>query len=230
MKVKHIRKRNISLLIAKLGLLAIFLATAFYLMHSHNLLVILKEYLESNINPVFFLFLMLILPIVGVPLSFFLVLVGMKFGTVEGVLLSAALMLCHMAATYFLIHSFLRKWIYILLKFFHIPIPETKGDHNKWHAFIFMLIPGLPYAVKNNLLALTGMPLLPYLTINWTAQFGLSIPLIVLGSAVMEMNLAILGIALALLLAAYLLQYFLRKKYRKTVVLEEAPGNAENYR
>ncbi|MBM9604965.1 TVP38/TMEM64 family protein [Desulfopila inferna] len=226
MKVKHIRKRNISLLIAKLGFLAIFLATAFYLIHSHNLLVILKEYLESNINPVFFLLLMLILPIVGVPLSFFLVLVGMKFGTAEGVLLSAAVMLFHMAATYFLIHSFLRKWIYALLKFFHIPVPEIKGDHNKWHAFIFMLIPGLPYAVKNNLLAMTGMPLLPYLTINWVAQFGLSIPLIILGSAVMEMNLAILGIALALLLAAYLLQYFLRKKYRKTIIPEETPGNA----
>jgi uncharacterized membrane protein YdjX (TVP38/TMEM64 family) len=207
------RVKNISSLVIKGGLLAIPLMAAIYTIYTYDLLVLLKTYLESGINPVVFLLLMAILPIVGAPISFFLVLVGMKFGTIEGILLSAFIMLFHMVATYFLVRTFLGKWIFGLLGSMKVTLP--KGDHNKWHAFIFMLIPGLPYVAKNYLLALTGMPLTPYLITNWTAQFGLCIPLIILGSAVMEMDLSILGIAFTLLLAGYLLQHYVRKKYGK---------------
>ncbi len=209
-------KKNIGKLIVKISLLLFFLTGAFFLFRSHDPLLSLQEYLEGSINPAAFLILMLVLPVIGVPISPFLVLVGMKFGTVEGIALSGFIMLVQMALTYFLVHSFLQKWIFRLLEFFHIPVPRFNGHHNRWHAFIFMLVPGLPYVVKNNLLALTQIGLAPYLTINWVAQFGLSIPLIILGGAVMEMNFVILGIATILLLAVYLLQYYLRKRYRNT--------------
>jgi uncharacterized membrane protein YdjX (TVP38/TMEM64 family) len=172
----------------------------------------MRSYLESHIHPGIFIALMLILPIVGAPISVFLVLVGMKFGIVEGILLSAVLMFLHMAITYYLVHSFFRSWITRLLKSYNMIIPDIGNSYNRWHALAFMLIPGLPYAVKNNLLALGGIPFTPYMVINWTAQFGLSIPLIILGGAVIEMNLSILGIAIVLLLASLLLKYSMRKR------------------
>ncbi|MEE4241409.1 MAG: hypothetical protein V2I36_08075 [Desulfopila sp.] len=209
-------KKDIVILGTKISLLLLCLFGLFLFVRTHAPVRALDEYLQGSISPAVFLLLMLALPVAGAPLSPFLVLIGMKFGTVEGISLSGIIMLMQMTLTYFLVNSFLRKWIFRLLEFFHIPVARFNDDHSRWHAFIFMLVPGLPYVAKNNLLALTGMGLTPYLTINWVAQFGLSVPLILLGGAVMEMNLVILGIAFLLLLAAYLLQYFLRKRYRNT--------------
>jgi uncharacterized membrane protein YdjX (TVP38/TMEM64 family) len=194
----------------------IMVTTAVYIFHYYDPSLILTEYLSRRIHPGIFISLMLILPLLGVPLSIFLVLVGIKFGIVPGLLLSAVIMLCHMALTYYLVHSFLRNWITTLLKPYKVSIPKLRNDRNRWHAFVFMLIPGLPYVAKNNLLALAEMPFVPYMAINWTAQFGLSIPFIILGSAIMEMDLTILIAALTLLLGGYLLQFYLRKKYGNT--------------
>ncbi len=191
----------------------VLLTAALYLVYHYELANILKEYLSQRMPPGIFLFLMLVLPLVGVPISIFLVLVGIKFGIVEGALLSAVIMCCHMAITYYLVHSFMRKWLTSLLAHYNLPVPKLRGDKKRRHAFIFMLIPGLPYTVKNYVLALAEIGFAPYMTINWTAQFGLSLPFIILGSAVMEMNLKILMMAIALLSAGYLLQYYLRKKY-----------------
>ncbi len=191
----------------------VVLTTAIYLIYRYEPTIILSEYLSSHIHPTLFLFLMLLLPLVGVPITIFLVLVGIKFGIVQGLLLSSLIMAFHMAVTYYLVHSFLRRWVEVLLKPFNLSIPKFDDDKKRWPAVIFMLIPGLPYAAKNNLLAMAELGFIPYMVINWTAQFGLSIPFIVLGGALMEMDLKILITALALLLAGYLLQHFLRKKY-----------------
>jgi uncharacterized membrane protein YdjX (TVP38/TMEM64 family) len=194
----------------------ILLATAAYIIHYYEPSLILTEYLSRRIHPGIFITLMLVLPLLGVPIGIFLVLVGIKFGIVQGLLLSALIMPCHMALTYYLVHSFLRNWITTLLKPYKVSIPKLRNDQNRWHAFVFMLIPGLPYVAKNNLLALAEMPFVPYMVINWTAQFGLSIPFIILGSAIMEMDLRFLIAALTLLLGGYLLQLYIRKKYGNT--------------
>ncbi|MDF1578594.1 MAG: hypothetical protein P1P81_09160 [Desulfobulbales bacterium] len=199
------------------GAALVLLVVAIYLIYRYEPAVALGEYLASRINPVIFLALMLVLPVVGIPITIFLVLVGIKFGIVQGLLLSAAIMPCHMALTYYLVHSFLRKWISALLKPYNVSIPKLKGRENRLRALIFMLIPGLPYAVKNNLLALAEVGFVPYMIINWLAQFGLSIPFIILGGAVMEMDRKILTAAVALLLAGYLSQAYLRKKYGNPV-------------
>jgi uncharacterized membrane protein YdjX (TVP38/TMEM64 family) len=191
----------------------LLVAAVIYLIYRYEPAAILAEYLARGIHPGLFLFMMLILPLLGVPITIFLVLVGIKFGIVQGVLLSAVIMLGHMAITYYLVHSFMRKWITALLKHYNVSIPKLKDDKNRGHAFIFMLIPGPPYVVKNNLLALAEVGFVPYMIINWTAQFGLSIPFIILGGGVMEMDPKILMAAVALLLAGYLLVYCLRKKY-----------------
>jgi uncharacterized membrane protein YdjX (TVP38/TMEM64 family) len=207
-------KSNLGKLSLAGGVLVALLAAAAFIVSDHEPAVMLREYLATRSHPGIFIVLMLVLPVLGVPISIFLVLVGIRFGVVGGVLLSAGIMFCHMALTYYLVHTFLRKWIVALLLAHDVAIPRLASPKNRRLAFVFMLIPGLPYAVKNNLLALSEMPFGPYMAINWTAQFGLSIPFIILGGVVMEMNPAILLLVLGFFGGTYLLQHYLKKKYR----------------
>jgi uncharacterized membrane protein YdjX (TVP38/TMEM64 family) len=193
------------------------LAVAAYAFINHEPLTVLKNYLESRVHPLLFILLMAVLPICGVPISLFLVLVGMRFGIATGIALSAVTMLFHLIATYYLVHSFLRVWITGLLQRFSIPVPELQIMSNKRYAFVFMLVPGLPYVVKNNLLALTGLPLVPYLLIGWLSQFLTAISFVIFGGAVIEMNYSILALALVLILAGFLLQRFIRNNLPPSV-------------
>ena len=185
----------------------------------------LWHFLEHRVNPLLFITLMLILPIFGIPLTPFLVLAGVKFGLVAGLLLSAAVMLGHMVVVYYLVHSFLRKWVIGLLHRLHIAVPEQQGSPRWRPATIFMLIPGLPYAVKNNLLALSPMPFAPYLLINWTTQFSLSLPFILFGGAVVEMNYTLLAGAAGLALCGYVLLSVLSRKFRYSKQVPPEPVN-----
>ena len=195
------------------GLLVILLIACAYLFYSLDVSGMLKSYLESHIHPAVFIALMAILPVLGAPIVVFLVLVGMKFGIVAGILLSAVLMFFHLAVTYYLVHSFLRDWISRLLRRFNVSVPIMGVDYGTWHAVIFAIVPGVPYAVKNNLMALAGVPFVPYMVINWTIHYGMGIPYIVLGSAAIEMDLAILGIGVVLLLVGWFLLHCVRKKF-----------------
>lgn len=186
---------------------------AIYVAMQHDPTVYLKTYLEE-VDPLIFFFLMVLLPVGGAPISIFLVLVGMKFGLVSALALSGLSMLAHMVMSYYLVDSFLEGWLSRLLKSLRMSIPSLKGENRYWHAFLFMLIPGLPYTMKNYALALAGVSFLPYILINWTAQFTMSIPLIVVGKGLIEMDPLILGAAGILLLSVYLLHYYLRKRAR----------------
>ena len=203
--------------------LFIILATIFCVLTEPALIRNLHEYLQYRVDPYLFLVLMLVLPIIGAPLSAFLVLVGMKFGIPKGLFFTALLMLIHMAITYFLVHSFLRNWILKLLKKLNPPDSFERKVASRWHLFFFMLVPGLPYAIKNFLLALSGLPLGPYLMINWLAQFGLSVPFIITGTAIIDLNPVIIASAVLLLIIVFLMQRYAKRKYR-TVKANRANG------
>ncbi len=173
----------------------------------------LHDYLQNNVNPFVFLLLMLVLPIIGAPLSLFVLLIGIKFGILGGLVLTGLLMGLHMICTYYVVHSFLRGWIIKLLKRLKLPSYPSKRTLNTWHLVIFMLIPGLPYTIKNNLLALSGIEFKRYLLINWTTQYPLSIPLVLAGAAVIEMNPLTISVVLMLLILVVFLQQYARRKF-----------------
>ncbi len=66
---------------------------------------------DPHTNPLLFIGLMAVLPIVGVTIIIFLVFVGIKFGTMAGILITGLLMLFHMLVAYLISHSFLRPQI-----------------------------------------------------------------------------------------------------------------------
>jgi len=207
--VKKINGRIFSAFLAAGTLLLIVVI----LYHQGETLLSLHGYLQDRVNPYVFLLLMLILPIIGVPFSIFLLLVGLKFGIPGGLFFTGLLMGLHMICTYYIVHSFLRRWIITLLKRLKFPAYGSKSTLNTWHLVIFMLIPGLPYAAKNNLLALSGIAFKRYLIINWATQFPMSIPLVLAGAAVIEMNPLTISIVALLLVLVVFLQQYARKKF-----------------
>lgn len=174
----------------------------------------LRTFLDNTANSYIFAVLMAFLPILGFPISVFLVLVGMMFGIAGGIALTGLMMLFHLAATYYLVHSFLRSQVVRLLGRFNLKIPKLPQTGGYRLSLIFMIVPGLPYAVKNYLLALAGLPLKPYLLISWLTQFGASIPFVILGKGVMELDPVILIIALLVLLISFIVQYYLQQRYK----------------
>lgn len=196
----------------------------FYVACHHDPLTALKNYLSDGVSPALFLVLMAVLPIVGAPISIFLVLVGMKFGVAGGILLSSLTMFFHLVCTYYLVHSFLRSRIIRLIRYLKLPVPSSRNLPTNLHAFIFMIIPGLPYALKNNLLDLSGIPDVPYLVIGWTTQFGFSLPFIILGGAVIRLDRSFIILAAGLFALVVVIQQLFKKRLKK---IEESLARAQ---
>ncbi len=212
MNNRSYQKRPLKAIIL-ISVLVLCVAAGIYIVAYHDPVQALEMYLKEQIHPLVFLCFMAVLPIIGAPISIFLVLVGIQFGLVTGIAVTAVCMAFHMAASYYLANSFLYKWLAALLRLFNITLPNFVGRLNKRTAFVFMLIPGVPYVVKNNVLALSKMDFSTYMLINWTAQFGMSIPLIIVGRAVVDLNIYVMAAAAALLLLLYLIQYLAKRRY-----------------
>jgi uncharacterized membrane protein YdjX (TVP38/TMEM64 family) len=168
---------------------------------------------DPQANRLQFLLLMLVLPIFGVSIVLFLVFVGIKFGTLGGLLISGLFMLFHMLVAYLVSHSILRPYIDRFLGEHHWARPRLPPDKKLLYAILFAAIPGLPYAVKNYLLALAGLPFWRYLLVCWTVQLAMGIPFVVLGEAIRSKHAGVLFAAAAILAGVLWIGSRLRRKF-----------------
>jgi uncharacterized membrane protein YdjX (TVP38/TMEM64 family) len=171
---------------------------------------------DPHSNRLLFVLVMAVLPIFGVSIIIFLVVIGIKFGTLGGILISGVLMLFHMLVTFLISHSFFRPQLNRFLGEHHWAPPALPAGKKELYAFLFMIIPGLPYPVKNYLLALTGLPFLHYLIICWSAQMALGIPFIVLGEAVKSKHVGALFIVVVMLVSGFLMVRWLRREFNSS--------------
>ncbi|MEJ2690057.1 MAG: hypothetical protein P8130_08925 [Deltaproteobacteria bacterium] len=118
----------------------------------------------------------------------------------------------HMLVTYLISHSFLHPQLDRFLDEHHWSRPRMPAGKRNLYAFLFIAIPGFPYAVKNYLLALSGLPFLHYLAICWTVQLVMGIPFIVLGEAAKLGHGGTLLIALAMMAGGFLVVRWLRRE------------------
>lgn len=195
------------------GALILVAVITLYLLDSHEPLQMLHDFLEHRVSPSLFLFLMLTLPVFGIPISIFLVLAGVKFGALYGLVCTALLMLLHMAATFHIANSFLDRWIIAILRSLNITMPPRSPEPNRVHAFLFVVFPGIPYALKNYLLSLSGLRFVPYMLINWTAQFVQAVPFVIAGEAVFQLDPVLLAVAAALVLCSFIVQRYVQRKF-----------------
>lgn len=108
---------------------------------------------------------MALLPIFGFPIMPVYVVAGVRFGLLGGGAVVAFATAVHLLGTYLIARSFLRRPVERVLGRWHAHLPHIPRDEEPAVALIAALIPGLPYFVRNYLLALAGVRLRIYFSI-----------------------------------------------------------------
>ena len=102
--------------------------------------------------------LFLLLPLLGFPISVFLVVVGIRFGFAAGMAVAVVVVFLHNLAAYHLVHRLFRTAVRRFMERVGYAIPSIGKDHRAWFTAMFAAIHGPPYTVKLYLLALTDIP------------------------------------------------------------------------
>lgn len=187
----HCIKKGIKLL----GLVVLILLVLGVSIWNQDVLGRLKQGVDENLSFGLYLGLMAFLPIFGFPISVFLILGGVRFGIAMGLLAMGVTFPVHLAVVYFTTHSYFRPRLEALLARYGYSLPKIPSHREVLYTSLFVGVPSLPYAVKNYLLALAGIP--------WKLYFGLCLPIhwvagapfVILGESVVSLNM---GVSLAL--------------------------------
>lgn len=198
--------------LALITILGLCLAAALYLLLEKDAFRAIPEFLNKNTHPALFMVLYVILPILGFPLSIFLVLLGIRFGSLYGVLIMSAGMPIHLLASFAIANSFVRPWIEGLAKKRGFSVPRIPEGRQIWFSFLFMAVPGLPYALKNYLFSLSGVSFPVILILGSLINAALGVPIVILGGAARELNIALLLVLAVLVSLIYVWRYRAKKK------------------
>ena len=102
--------------------------------------------------------LMVILPLIGVPVSAVYVIAGAKFGVAWGFTLTLAAIAMHLIASWWIAHSWLKRPLEVLFRKLGRQIPKVPSGEYVPVCLLVALLPGASYALKNYLLVLAGVP------------------------------------------------------------------------
>lgn len=116
----------------------------------------------GRLNPLAVLPAMAVLPVFGLPIVVVYLLAGARFGPVVGGAVVAFATASHLLLTYGITRTFLRRPLERFLEKRHLHFPEIPVDEHAPVALIAALVPGLPYVVRNYVLALAGVRLRVY--------------------------------------------------------------------
>jgi len=130
----------------------------------------------ADLDPVAVLPLMALLPIAGFPIAIVYLVAGARFGPLWGGVVVAGITVVHLAGTHLIAKSFLRQPLRRFIEKRHAHLPEIPVDEQAAVCLIAALVPGLPYFVRNYVLALADVKLRYY--------FGVCVPVYVARSYV----------------------------------------------
>jgi uncharacterized membrane protein YdjX (TVP38/TMEM64 family) len=111
----------------------------------------------GELNPLAVLPLMAVLPIFGFPIAIVYLVAGARFGPVWGGVVVAGVTAVHLAGTWLIARSFLREPLRRFIEKRHTHLPHIPEDEQAAICVIAALVPGLPYVVRNYLLALADI-------------------------------------------------------------------------
>lgn len=113
----------------------------------------------GRLNPAAVIPLMAVLPIFGFPIAVVYLFAGARFGPAVGGLVVAGITVVHLLGTYLIARSFLREPLKRFIERKHLHLPQVPVDEQAMVCVIATLVPGLPYFVRNYLLALADVRL-----------------------------------------------------------------------
>jgi len=173
---------------------------------------------NRDTQPLLFIVLMVLMPIFGFPFSVFLVLAGVKFGIAWGYILTSLTMAVHLTCSYLLGHSVFKPYLDRIMDKYRLQLRGFREKTSLFHLFLFAVIPGCPYAVKNYALSLSGLSFPAYFAVGWTTQLVMALPFVAFGQHAAKMNLRWAFFLLVFLVVLYL---FLHWLYRRLSWKEE---------
>lgn len=163
-----------------------------------------RQYLSRT--PAFvFIALTLVLPLSGIPLTYIMILAGIKFGALFGVILLALILPFQLILMYYLGRYPARNGVNWLFRNTRYTLPTLPQKHHHLYTIAVVIFPGLSYALKQYGLAVTGIPFRIYMAVSLPLTFLLVMPFVVLGGAAVEYNPLLLGGAIAGIIALFYL-------------------------
>jgi uncharacterized membrane protein YdjX (TVP38/TMEM64 family) len=178
--------------------------------------------INEQTHPAVFIFLFILLPIVGFPIILFLILLGIKFGIETGMLIMLLCLPIHLVFSFLLANNLLKPFIKSFAKKKGYRFPQIPESRLIFFSIVFMAIPGPSYTMKNYIFALSGISFRYYFLIGYLVNGLLGIPFIVAGHAVMGRSFLLLIIIFLLLLAAYKFGLMIKKRYYENHFKEKA--------
>lgn len=172
----------------------------------------LSGLLRKPSSPSVFIAAMIILPPLGFPISFFLALAGIRFGILDGMILTFLVLPLHMTICYAVTRTFLRGPLtrFLTRKGYKIPFLQTRRPGLAM--FGFMVMPGPPYTLKTYLLAMTDLPYHRFLIFNWVTESLITLPIVAMTGAAYEKNWVLFGFALFIFGLSLGLRWYKKKK------------------
>ncbi len=205
--LKH--RCKIGLVLAALSVMAVVA----YLLIKYDLFHMVVALINENTPAELFIPMLVFLPLVGVPLTFFLLLLGLKFGVLNGLFLLEAIIPIQILIAYLLAIG-VRKPIENFLvnrKNYQIPqIPEHKAFI---FSFLLLMVPLFPYSVKLYILPLAGVKFRYCFWLNWALQGMMCIPFVVLGKSAADLNFVMFGVTVLVIVALYFFLHWAQKQY-----------------
>lgn len=142
-------------------LILLVVGAAVYFNHEYGLLKNIHTHIAAYHWLIVFL-LVATLPVFGFSIVICYLVVGTKFGAGWGVAVVALATMVHLLGSHWIATSFLRKRIEAFIAKKKYKLPHVPEGENASISLMTAIIPGLPYFVRNYLLALAGIPLRTY--------------------------------------------------------------------
>jgi len=154
---------------------------------------------------------LVLLPLVGIPVSPVWIAVGLRMGTFWGTLIALAALLVNFTLAYGLAIRFIRGRLRTWLESRGKALPAmTPGDETRWIVLV-RIAPGFPLFLQNYLLGMAGVGFIRYLILSLPIQGLYAFLFISLGTSLSGSGLWRAVIAVSGLVAAGLLVGLLRR-------------------
>ncbi|MEO6036180.1 MAG: VTT domain-containing protein [Verrucomicrobiota bacterium] len=181
----------------------------------------------QTVNPWVVFALMAFLPVVGGPVSLLFAIGGARFGPVGGLFAAAAAIAINLLLTYWMTKSVLQRPIAALFKKTKYKIPQVPKGEYVSVTLLTALVPGLPYAAKNYLLVLAGVPFRVYFWACLPAHFFHASLAILFGGMTKDLTKGKIIFLVAYALVITLLCQRVIKRLRAKSTKDGKPGEVQ---
>jgi uncharacterized membrane protein YdjX (TVP38/TMEM64 family) len=154
---------------------AVLVAIAGALFYYRDSLSVAKfQAFVDGFSPTVLIVAFMLLPLLGSPISVFLIAAGLRFGFPLGVAVTSGCLIVHHLIAFRIAHGRWRQSVQHAIARKGRKIPELAPDHQAGWTALFAAVAGPPYAIKLYLLALTN--------IRFRIYFGVGVPVYTLCS------------------------------------------------